>query len=78
MSKFYSRFGKACRYKFLDKVMIKNRTDNNVYYVINAKWIGNSTGFWEVFLETKYGIIKTSVLRSSCLKKVKLSVTTLK
>ena len=49
--KFYSRYGKRCRYKFGDIVTILNEVSYNEYIVINANWIGNSNGFWEIELE---------------------------
>lgn len=67
---FVNRFGKNCRYKFGDKIIDQCDYPNQpVYTVINAEWIGNSNGFWEIFLEDGQGN-KYSKFGSNQLKKV--------
>ena len=68
--KFYSRFGKKCRYKFGDIVVIKNQEPQRKYYIINATWIGNSNGFWEIEFQDIVTYQKQTRLRPKGLKKV--------
>lgn len=64
--KFTNRFGKDCRYKFGDLVIYQD----NEYIVHNAIWIGNSNGFWEIYLLNQCTQNIISIFRLSNLRKV--------
>ena len=70
MTCFYNSKGRKCKYKFGDKVKnIEDINDNETYIVINAIWVGNTGGFWEVELETQDGT-RIKIFRTSQFRKI--------
>ena len=53
--RFISPYGRHFRYNFGDKVKMVNNDSVGLLIVIDAKWIGNSKGFWSVTVEMENG-----------------------
>lgn len=54
--RFTNKFGKSCGFYFGDIIIDQREIQENVYTVINAKWIGTEgRGFWEIVLEDTNG-----------------------